>query len=85
MEEKKLIRVGNKAKKSYVNAVFFCLSNYDEAVVRGLGCRQGKVMEIADEFEKINDVEVVSISGVSVNESDGLEIVIKKREGGGDG
>lgn len=74
------IKVGSKSKSEYVSAVLYCLDNFNSAVLKGLGRKQSKVLEIQEMAAKIDGVCIDSIESIEVNDSKGLKVEIVKEE-----
>lgn len=84
MEESKesnLIKVGSKAKEKYLDAIFFSIDKFDETVVRGLGKRQSKVLELKDIAEDIDGVEITETKRIEIDNCSAIEIHIRREDG----
>jgi len=82
-EEKGLVKIGAKDGKKYVNATFWALDHHNQAILRGLGKRQGKVLEVKNEVLSIDSVSEEYTKKKRVDGMDALEVKLTKNGGGG--
>lgn len=77
----KEVIVGKRDKQVYLKSIFYALSNFGEAHVKGLGHRTDKVFDIIDEVKGIDGIYVEKTERIKVKDSSGLLAIVK--EGGG--
>ncbi|KXB08424.1 hypothetical protein AKJ56_01335 [candidate division MSBL1 archaeon SCGC-AAA382N08] len=83
-KEDRVVRIGSKPKEKYLQAVFYQLDHTEECIIRGLGSRQGKTLELRLDVEDIDGVEADEVKSIKVNGTPGIEVHLK-RGGSGDG
>ncbi len=72
------VRIANKETESYLKAALFSLDKFGNAVLKALGGRQNKLIEIIEELEKINGIVVESRRSIMVEGTPGLEVRVKR-------
>ena len=76
--EKGIVKIGNKDKSAYLKAVLFSLDKNDRAILKALGGRQNKLIDLLSELKEFDDVIIEKKSSIYVKETPGLEAIVKK-------